>query len=359
MPGLSRCLRFLDPAFLLGDVGMLNIGSLKLSKNYIVAPLAGISDFPYRRLCHEYGCELAFVEMINARCLGHKSRRTQEMLATDETDRPLGVQLVGCEPAFLERAMDIITKYRFDILDFNAACPERKVTKRGEGASLLKDLKKLHGLLRIIVRRSPVPVTVKIRSGWSDASLNAEDAARACQDAGVSAVFVHGRTKEQGYLGPVNYDIIRKVKAAVSVPVIASGDIFTPALAQRMFDATGCDAVLVARGALGNPWIFAELDAWFSRKETIARPSQAEIEACMRRHLDLSVDFHGEASGVVVFRKFFIWYTWGLPSTRHLREKANHAKRMSEMLAVIGEFGAMPLDLSRRKDHIGRLSVVP
>jgi nifR3 family TIM-barrel protein len=338
---------------------MLTIGSLKLQKNYVVAPLASISDLPYRQLCHEFGCELAFIEMINARCLGHKSRRTQEMMSTNETDRPLGVQLVGCEPAFLERAMDIITKYRFDVLDFNAACPERKVTKRGEGASLMKDPKKLNELLRILVRRSSVPVTVKIRSGWSDASINAVDVAKACQDAGVSAVFIHGRTKEQGYLGTVNYDIIRQVKAALTVPVIASGDIFTARLAQKMLDQTGVDGLLVARGALGNPWIFAELDAWFARKEVIARPGQSAMVACMRRHLDLSVGFHGESSGVVMFRKFFIWYTWGLPSTRHLRQKANNAKNSAEMHAVIGEFEALPIDLSRRVDHMSQLSIVP
>ena len=302
--------------------------------------MASISDLPLRTLNHRYGCELAFVEMINARCLGYKSRKTQEMLSTNEEDKPLGVQLLGCEEKFVRRALDIIFQYRFDILDFNAACPERKVVRRGEGASLLKDPKKLHKLLKILVKhcQSRVPVTVKIRSGWDSSSINAVDVALACEDAGVDAVFIHGRTQQQCYAGTVNYDIIGQVKKALRIPVIGSGDVYSADLALRMFEHAGCDAVLVARGMLGNPWIFHELKAAFRGKPLPKRPSLNVIADTMRQHLQLCVDFHGERVGVMVFRKFCIWYTWGMPSTRPLREKATQAKTAKDALAVIAAF---------------------
>lgn len=307
--------------------------------------MASISDLPLRTLNHRYGCELAFVEMINARCLGYKSRKTQEMLSTNEQDRPLGVQLLGCEETYIRKALGIIFRYRFDVLDFNAACPERKVVRRGEGASLLKDPRKLHTLLSLVVKqtRGRVPVTVKIRSGWDAASINAVDVALACQDAGVAAVFIHGRTQQQCYSGTVDYRIIARVKKALRIPVIGSGDVFSAQLALRMIERTGCDAVLVARGMLGNPWIFRELKAAFAGKPLPRRPSLKVIADTMAEHLKLCVDFHGERVGVMVFRKFCIWYTWGMPSTRPLREKATQAKTAADVLDVIAAFKKLDL----------------
>ena len=181
------------------------------------------------------------------------------MLHGDPKDRPLGVQLLGCEPKYIMTALDVLKKYQFDILDFNAACPEKKVTKRVEGASLLKDPKKLNLLLKILVKNSEVPVTVKIRAGWDGDSLNAKEVALYAQDAGIKALFIHGRTKEQGYSGTVNYQVISQVKKALDIPVIASGDILSPELAKKMFDETNCDGLLVARGSLGNPWAYRQI----------------------------------------------------------------------------------------------------
>jgi tRNA-dihydrouridine synthase B len=316
---------------------MLKIGELKLHSNLILAPMAGVSDLPFRKLNHKFGCELAFIEMINARCLGHKSKKTAEMLATDKIDRPLGVQLLGSEPVYIERAMEILAKYSFDVLDFNAACPERKVTRRGEGASLLKDPLKLEELLRLVVKGSRAPVTVKIRTGWDKDSLNAPEIAMRCQDAGVKAIFIHGRTKQQLYSGGVDYQTIRRVKKSVSVPVIGSGDIFSPELAQKMFTETGCDGILVARGALGNPWIFEEIRHYLSTGRESPKPGMEEIINTMLEHLNLSVDFFGPKYGVVIFRKFFGWYTKGFRKIRPLRETISRLKTKKDVEDVISQ----------------------
>ncbi len=314
---------------------MLKIGSLKLNSNLILAPMAGVSDLPFRKLNHKFGCELAFIEMINARCLGHKNKKTSQMMVTDKIDRPLGVQLLGCEPAYIERAMDVLAKYSFDVLDFNAACPERKVVRRGEGASLLKEPVKLAALLKIVVKKSSVPVTVKIRTGWDSNSLNAPEIARYAEDAGVKAVFIHGRTKQQLYSGNVDYENIARVKKSVNIPVIGSGDIFSAPLAKKMFDETKCDGILVARGALGNPWIFQEIRYYLKTGQELLKPDMEEIIRTMLEHLDLSVDFFGPKYGVVIFRKFFGWYTKGFRKIRPLRETISRLKTRKDVEDVI------------------------
>jgi tRNA-dihydrouridine synthase B len=316
---------------------MLTIGNLKLRSNLILAPMAGVSDLPFRKLNHKFGCELAFVEMINARCLGHKSKKTAEILRTDKIDKPLGMQLLGCEPAYIERAMDVLVKYKFDLLDFNAACPERKVTRRGEGASLLQEPEKLAKLLKIVVRRSPVPVTVKIRTGYDKDSINAPEVACYARDAGVKAIFIHGRTKQQLYSGSVDYETIRKVKKAVDVPVIGSGDVFSGELAKKMFGETGCDGILVARGALGNPWIFEEIRHYLKTGHEPPKPEMEEIIRTMLEHLDLSVEFFGPKYGVVIFRKFFGWYTKGFRKIRPLRETISRLKTRKDVEEVINQ----------------------
>ncbi len=317
---------------------MLKIGALQLKSALILAPLAGISDLPFRMLNREFGCELAFVEMINVRSLGFKSVRTAQMLSTCPEDTPLGVQLLAKEPAYLERALDILKKYRFHILDFNAACPERKVTRRGEGASLLKEPRLLQALLRIVVKNASVPVTVKIRTGWDAHSVNGVEVARAAQDAGIAALFIHGRTRQQGYSGSVDYKTIENVKKALDIPVIASGDVLSAPLSKKMFDRTGCDGVLVARGALGNPWIFRECEAFLEDGACVKRPSRDEVSLVMRRHLESCIGFHGERVGVVLFRKFFGWYTKGLRGVRPLREKVSAARSRQDMVSIFEAF---------------------
>lgn len=314
---------------------MLEIGNLKLKSNLVLAPMAGISDLPYRMLCRGFGCELAFVEMINARSAGHNSRKTVQMLTMERKDKPLGIQLLGCEPEFIRSALEALKKYKFVVLDFNAACPVKKVTRRGEGASLLNDPKKLALLLKLVIKESVVPVTVKIRSGWDSDRVNAVEVALRCRDAGVSAVFIHGRTKVQGYAGSVDYDTIKKVKEALDIPVIASGDILSAPLARQMFERTGCDGLLLARGALGNPWLFKQIPQYLKDGAISPLPSAQELEKVMTGHLDMCVDFYGERVGVVIYRKFFAWYTKGLRKIRPLRERSSRVKSKKEMAEII------------------------
>jgi tRNA-dihydrouridine synthase B len=314
---------------------MLEIGTLKLKSNLILAPMAGVTDLPFRMLNRRFGCELAFVEMINSSSISHKSKRTQKMISSNKFERPLGIQLLGCEEKFMQRAMDVINEYDFDILDFNAACPVKKVVRRGEGAALLKDPGKLSRILKIVVKKTKVPVTVKIRSGWDKDSVNAVEVASCCQDAGVSGVFIHGRTRAQGYSGVVDYGIIREVKKAIKIPVIASGDIFSPQLAKRMFDETGSDAVIVARGALGNPWIFREITEYIKSAKIIDRPSPQQVAQVAIEHLKMCVDFYGERNGAIIFRKFFSRYSKGFRKVRRLRELSSRVKTAEDMAEII------------------------
>ncbi|MBU1913027.1 MAG: tRNA dihydrouridine synthase DusB [Candidatus Omnitrophica bacterium] len=351
---------------------MLKIGSLKLKSNLILAPMAGVSDLPFRLLNRRFGCELGFIEMINVRSLSYKMRKTKKMLSTSPKDRPLGIQIIGCEEEFISRALDVLGSYEYDVLDFNAACPVKKVARRGEGAALLKDPKKLNKLLKIIVKNSAKPVTVKIRTGWDRDSINAKDSALASQDAGISALFIHGRNREQGYSGEVDYDAIKDVKKALDIPVIGSGDVLSPELGKKMLDETGCDGLLVARGALGNPWIFEQIKTflknkkimestraktrdpldgilsghylstalrpWIGGRECIKKPSIDEIADVMIEHMNSYIDFYDALHGIRRFHKFFAWYTKGIPSVRSFREKAFRTKTKEGMLEIIQSF---------------------
>jgi len=299
--------------------------------------MSGVTDLPFRMLCRRFGCELAFIEMLNARSVSSKSRRSKEMLAMEAKDRPLGVQLLGKEPGYILRALDILEKYKFDVLDFNAACPAKKVVRRGEGAALMQEPSALEKILKLLVKKVTIPVTVKIRSGWDDNSVNAVEVAKRAEAAGISAVIIHGRTKTQEYSGGVRYHTIKEVKQALKIPLIASGDIFSPQLAKKMLSDTGCDGIAVARGALGNPWIFRQLEDFITHNRTYRNPEKEQICKTMLEHLQANIDFYGERIGVVKFRKFFSCYTMGLRKVRPLREKSSRAKLALEMQSIIRE----------------------
>lgn len=299
--------------------------------------MAGITDLPFRMLNRSFGCRFAFAEMISARSLVYGSRTTEQMLSTAPGDRPLGLQLLGNDPEVITRAVEIVREYRFDLLDLNAACPVSKVIKRGEGAGMLREPRKVAEALKAMVRFSPVPVTVKIRSGWDERTVNAVEVARLAQDAGISALFIHGRTRAQGYRGRVDYGIIREVKSVLQIPVIASGDTLSPRLIKRMFDETGCDGITIARGALGNPWIFREAAEFLERGSLPQRPSVHELADTMIRHLDLYSASYGEKAAVVLFRKFFGWYAKGIPDVTSLRVEAFRAETRERLLEIIEE----------------------
>jgi tRNA-dihydrouridine synthase B len=310
---------------------------MSLEHPLVLSPLSGISDLPFRLINRKFGCPLAFVEMTSARALLYSNRITEKMLASTPMDRPLGIQLLGKEPDYLLRALEILEKHDFNIIDFNAACPVKKVVYNGEGASLMREPKKLKEILKVIVDNSHVPVTVKIRSGWDEHSINAIDVALHAQDAGISALFIHGRTRAQKYSGTVDYDVIRAVRQALQIPVMGSGDVLSAHLAKKMLEETGCDGVVMARGALGNPWIFRDTVELLMRGETPPRPTVREIVDVMEEHFKLHVGLHGPLLGVKTFRKHFVWYSRGLRNIKPLRVRAMRAQTPEEMREVMGE----------------------
>ncbi len=316
---------------------MLKIGNLELSSPCILAPMAGITDLPFRMINRAFGCGFGFTEMISARSLVFQSRTTEKMLTTNPGDRPLGVQFLGNDPEIMLRAMDKLAKDAYDIIDVNAACPVNKVVRKGEGAALMREPARLGDLLRTIVKNFPLPVTVKIRSGWDDESINAAEVALRAEEAGVSALFLHGRTRAQGYRGRVDYRVIREVKKALAIPVIASGDTFSPHLTKKLFDETGCDGVSIARGALGNPWIFRQAAEYLASGTLLPGPGIGEIVDTMTHHLDLCCDYRGERDGVVLFRKVFGWYVKGITDVRTLRDRAFRTGTKEGMEDLISE----------------------
>jgi len=289
--------------------------------------------------------------MIDVRSLYYSHKRTLKMLSSIPQDRPLGVQLLGKDPYFISKAVELLQKYSFDFLDFNAACPQKKIAAHGKGAGLLKTPVQLKELLQIMVKESAVPVTVKIRTGWED-SRDAASVALHAQDAGIKALIVHGRTKNQLYSGGVDYEAIRRIKKALHIPVIASGDIFSGILAKKMFDETGCDAVAVARGALGNPWIFKEIKEYLKHGKIIPRPSLDEVGTIMKQHFAASVQFFGERIGVIDFRKFYIWYTHNFPQVRSLRSTLSKIKTQEEMLHLIDAFAESVREFQKKKHEV-------
>ncbi|UCH80295.1 MAG: tRNA dihydrouridine synthase DusB [Nitrospiraceae bacterium] len=331
---------------------MFKIGNLTLNSPLLLAPMAGITDLPYRMTVRPFGCSLAFTEMVSTNSLAYKSKNALQMICSQPEDRPLGVQLLGDDDDSILRSLENLPHNRFDLIDFNAACPVNKVATKGRGAGLLKDPEKLHGILKLIVNNTDLPVTIKIRSGWDSTSVNAAEVAKSAQDAGAKCIFIHGRTRAQKYKGKVDYDHIRVVKKSVSIPVVASGDGLSPYLIKRMFDQTGCDGVAIARGALGNPWLFPETVEYMKTGIVPPRPGIEEVTQTMRKHLLANIEFSGEMFGVIRFRKFYGWYVRGLPA-RELKIRAFFKNTKDEMMAMIDEL----YDHVHNLDHTRDLTV--
>lgn len=316
---------------------MLRIGGLKLSQPLVLAPLSGVSDLPFRLINRRFGCSLAFTEMISAEALKRKIPRTLRMLDTVEEDRPLGVQLLSADADSLFMALEILGAGGYAVVDLNAACPVKKVVRRGEGAALMLEPVKLASLVRVMAANSTLPVTVKLRSGWDHDSINAREAALRAQEAGASAVFVHGRTRAQGYRGSVDYGAIRGVKEALEIPVVASGDVLSPGAAKKMLDETNCDGLLMARGAMGNPWIFPRTVSMLKTGMVPPGPGVDEITETMFLHLGLCAKHLGPGRAAKVFRKFFVWYTKGLKGVKPLRAEAVKTDTVEGMEGLIGK----------------------
>ncbi len=309
----------------------MKIGNIELANPYILAPMAGVTDLPFRLLAGEMGAGLLCMEMISAKALEFNNRNTLDLLKIHPQEYPVSLQLFGHEPAVIAEAAKKIEERPFQILDINMGCPVPKIVKNGEGSALMKDPGKVSELVSAAVKATKKPVTVKIRKGFDDNQINAVTVAKAAEAAGAAAVTVHGRTREQYYSGKADWDIIRQVKEALSIPVIGNGDVNGPEKAQAMLKETGCDGVMIGRAAQGNPWIFRELNHYEETGEILPRPSTSEMIEIMLRHARMQIEYKGDYLGIREMRKHISWYTRGLKGSARLREEINHTESLEEL----------------------------
>lgn len=315
----------------------MNIGKLQLNNNVFLAPMAGITDLPFRTIVRSFGCGLAYTEMVSGSGLIRGTEKTLRYLASSHADRPLGVQLFGCDPDTLAEAARIAVGRGADLLDVNMGCPVKKVAKTGSGASLMRDPGRVAAILRAVRQASALPLTVKIRAGWSSRQVNALEIGQTAEECGVDAVILHPRTADQGFAGRSDWGLIAALKERLHIPVIGSGDIRCPEDAARMLRETGCDGVMVGRGALGNPWIIQNILSHMANG-TISAPSLAERREIIRRHMALAVDFYGENVGTRDFRKHLLWYTKGLRGGAQFREAAGRISDQASALDVLYQY---------------------
>lgn len=313
----------------------LRIGNLTPANPFFLAPLAGITDAPMRRLCKEQGAAMVFSEMVSGKGLWYNDKNTARLLKTYEEERPVAFQIFGHEPEIMAFTATELSKLHCEAIDINMGCPVPKIVKNGEGAALLKNPDLVYDIVAAVVKNTDKPVTVKIRIGWDKNSINAVEVAHAISAAGASAITVHGRTREQYYSGKADWKMIAAVKKAVDIPVIGNGDVVDAASAMAMMKETECDFVMVGRGALGNPWIFRELEAAWNGREIPAQPSGEEKKEMMIRHLEDLAEFKGEYPAVREMRKHVGWYIKGMHNAAALRGKVNQINDIEELKKAI------------------------
>ncbi len=309
----------------------LKIGSVTLENPYILAPMAGVTDLPFRLLCKEMGAGLVYTEMVSAKAIAYHNKNTIRLMETSEKERPVALQLFGNDPGLVSEVAKELEDGPFDILDFNMGCPVPKVVNNGEGSALMKDPDLAYEIIRRTASAIKKPVTVKIRKGFDETSANAAEFAKRMEDAGAAAIAVHGRTRVQYYAGKADWEIIRQVKNAVQIPVIGNGDVDGPESAHRMMEQTGCDGVMIGRASRGNPWIFQSLNAYDRNGIILEKPDAAARKEMILRHAALQIKCKGEYTGIREMRKHVAWYTAGCPHSAALRRAVNTVDNMEQL----------------------------
>mgnify|MGYP000152419509 CR=1 FL=1 len=322
----------------------MKIGNVNLANPYILAPMAGVTDLPFRLLCKEQGAGLLCMEMISAKALQYKNKNTKALLAIHPDEYPVSLQLFGSDPKIMSEMAKMIEELPFQILDINMGCPVPKLVRNGEGSALMKNPELVHEIVSAVSKAIKKPVTVKIRKGFDDDNINAVEIAKIIEDAGGAAVAVHGRTREQYYSGKADWDIIRQVKEAVKIPVIGNGDILTAADVIAMQKQTGCDGFMIARGAEGNPWIFAQILHYFKTGEELPKQTFEEVTQMLLRHARMQLEFKGEYTGIREIRKHAAWYTSGYRNSSKLRGRINEVETYEQLEALFQEVCHFPID---------------
>lgn len=309
----------------------LQIGSVTLPNNLILAPMAGVTDLPFRLLCKEQGAGLLCMEMVSAKAILYKNKNTEALLTIGPEEKPVSLQLFGSDPSIMAQIAHQIEERPFDILDINMGCPVPKVVNNGEGSALMKDPVLAGKIIEQVVKAINKPVTVKIRKGFDEGHINAPELAHIAEECGAVAVAVHGRTREQYYSGKADWDIIRQVKKRVSIPVIGNGDLLSAEDVIAMQEQTGCDGFMIARGAQGNPWIFHQILHYFETGEHEKKPSVEEVRQMILRHARMMIAYKGEYIGMHEIRKHAAWYTTGYPNSARFRGKINEVETYEEL----------------------------
>lgn len=315
----------------------LKIGNVECGSGLLLGPMAGVTDLPFRVLCKEQGADLVYTEMISAKGILYKNKNTEALWAIAEEERPAALQLFGSDPEIMGRIAAEISHRNFDILDINMGCPVPKVVGNGEGSAMMRTPDLAEQVIRAVKANTDKPVTVKFRKGFAKEEDTAVEFARMAENAGVDAVAVHGRTREQYYSGKADWDVIRRVKEAVKIPVIASGDIFTPQDARACLEQTHCDGLMLARGVRGNPWLFSRIKAYLEQGEILPGPDREELVETILRHARMLIDFKGEYTGIREMRKHVAWYTTGFPHAAAVRSRVNEVASMEELEKLLAE----------------------
>lgn len=310
----------------------------EVENEVFLAPMAGVTDLPFRLICKELGCGLLYTEMINAKALCYDDKNTKKMLNILDEEHPVAVQIFGSEPEFMGKVAQILNDYPNEILDINMGCPAPKVVKNGDGSALMRNPKLAGQVLDQVVKNSKKPVTLKIRKGWDDNSVNALEIAKIAEDCGICAITIHGRTREQYYSGQADWDIIGEVKSQLSIPVIGNGDVTSVEDAIRIKDHTGCDAIMIGRGAQGNPWIFKRIDHYMKTGQLLDPPSKDEKIDIAIKHMDLAIKEHGEYVAVREMRKHIGWYLKGMKHSARFRDQINHMVTAKEVIDTLNQY---------------------